>query len=143
MKLIRYEQPQWPSLNDFDRFFDFGFGRMPRPGDMLDRFFGETVAPAVPALDLYEDDDNYYVKAELPGVKKDEIELNLENSVLTLSATHKEEGQEGNREYSVSRSISVPEDVNAEKIGASSEDGVLTITLPKAEARKPRRISVK
>jgi len=141
MKLIRYERPQWPA-NDFDRLFDFGVGDFGRMNELFNRFWGQEERTA-PAVDLHEDKEHYYVKAELPGFSREQIDLELENGVLTLSAHTKDGEGENAREYSVSRSLSVPEDADAAKISARHENGVLTITLPKQEERKPRRIAIK
>lgn len=104
-----------------------------------------------PALEVSEQEDSIIVKAELPGVKPDEIELSVEDSVLTISGRKKEEvTEEGEGHYHCERrygmfrrTIPLPASVDAEKIEATSKDGVLTITLPKAETGKRRRIEIK
>lgn len=140
MKLIRYEHPSLPSFNDVDRFFDLAlrdFGRF-GSGDL----FGRSRSAYTPA-DLYEDEDNFYVRFELPGVNKQEIAVELENAVLTVSVNRKDESDEqGAATYEATRSVSVPDGVDADKVKAAYEDGILTVTLPKSEARKPRLIDV-
>ena len=79
----------------------------------------------------------------MPGVKKGDIQLNLERNLLTLKGDRKEKAANGEKSFSFSRSISVPEGVDSEKVSAKLQDGLLTITLPRAEASKARQISVK
>jgi HSP20 family protein len=123
----------------------------------LNRFFsGRDVAQNgrgwVPnSVDVREDGDHLYVEAELPGFKKEEVEITLENQNLTISAEHKAEKNEGEkgdwllreRRYSrFLRSFTLPPTVDDQKVDAKLNDGVLTITLNKREETKPRRISV-
>lgn len=102
------------------------------------------------SMDLAENDDEYLVKASLPGINPDHLEITYNNNVLTIKGEIKEEKEEEQRRYhlrerrygSFSRSISLPSTVNAENISASYEAGVLTLSLPKVEEAKPRRIQV-
>ena len=95
-------------------------------------------------VDLYEDKDNTYVRAELPGVNRDDINIEMVDGYLNISASRKNLATEGRGEetFSFSRSVSIPEDVHADKVGAAYENGVLTVTLPKKEEAKPRKITV-
>jgi HSP20 family protein len=98
-----------------------------------------------------EDQDNYYVRAELPGVKTDELGISVTGDTLTLSGERKlpEESEKASyhrreREAgSFSRVISLPTRLDVDKVKALAEDGVLTVVLPKAESAKPRQIAVK
>jgi len=94
------------------------------------------------AAEVDEDAENFYVRLEVPGVKKEAVKLDLNNRLLTVSVEKKEKRGETESSYTLTRSVSVPETVNAEAIGAKLEDGILTVTLPKAEERKPRAITV-
>lgn len=150
MKIIRYETPagrlhpfaRFASVTDeVGRLFDFpSFGR-------LNKF---ASAGFTPAFDLYEDQDKLTVRAELPGLKKDQIVLNLKDDVLTVSGERKQEAGAENasairRERlfgAFERSVTLPYPVNQAAISAKFEDGVLTITLPKAEEAKPRQIAI-
>lgn len=143
MKLIRYEYPQSPAASAFNRLFDLGGSSIDRFGSLFDDFFAGASGYTQPAADLYEDEHNYYARFELPGLKKDEVELELENSVLTISSVASEKSEESESRMSFQRSISVPDGVDLDKVTAALKDGVLTVTLPKAEARKPRQIAVK
>jgi HSP20 family protein len=127
----------------------------------LSRFFGGARANdgggggavwAPYGVDVREDGDHLYVEAELPGFKKDEVEITLENQTLTISAERKEETKEGEngadyllreRRYSrFLRSFTLPPTVDDQKVDAKLNEGMLTITLNKREETKPRRISV-
>jgi len=143
MKLIRYEYPQSPAASAFNRLFDLGGSSIDRFGSMFDDFFAGTTGFNQPAADLYEDEHNYYARFELPGLKKDDVDLELENSVLTISSVENKKTKDAEEHISFQRSISVPDGVDLDGVSAGLEAGVLTVTMPKAEARKPRQITVK
>jgi len=104
-----------------------------------------------PVLDLYQDKDNVYVKAEVPGMKKEEIEISLHQGTLTLSGERKEQQQQQGTDAirterftgRFSRSITLPGPVDGEKVKASYRDGILTVVLPKSEEAKPKQIQIK
>jgi len=111
----------------------------------IDRLFSSALADfAAPAMaprfpvDLFEDKDNHYVRAELPGVSREAINIEMIDGYLTVSATRKE----GEESFSLTRSVSIPEAVQADKVAATYENGVLTVTLPKQEKAKPRKIAI-
>ena len=103
-----------------------------------------------PAIDLFEDKDNVIVKAELPGMKKEEIDVSLHEGTLTISGERKSEREEKEGETYRSerfygrfqRSVLLPGSVSVEKVSANYKDGVLTITMPKSEEAKPKQIQV-
>ncbi len=128
MRLIRYD---YPAPTDFERFFG---ALLPAASRYNCR--GTTLAGVT------EDASNYYVKVELPGVKKEDITVELDNSVLTVNAKRAVKTTEGETTAEFSRSLDVPEGVDAAKIQAVYENGLLTLTLAKPEAVKPRRIDV-
>jgi HSP20 family protein len=101
--------------------------------------FASTARRQFP-VDVYEDGDNTYVRAELPGVKREDIAIEMVADSLTITAQRKEADEE--ESFSFSRSLSVPEHVQADKVSASYEDGVLIVTLPKWDEAKPKKISV-
>lgn len=103
----------------------------------LTDFAAPGLAPRFP-VDLYEDKDNTYVRAELPGVSRDAIEIEMVDGYLNLSARRKE----GEETFTFNRSVAIPEAVQADKVAAAYENGVLTVTLPKQEQAKPRKISI-
>lgn len=119
---------------------------------MLGRWFsnGDTEEPTASyPVDINEDEDHLYVEAELPGFKRDEINVTLENGVLTIIGERKIEPREGQTHLNerrftrVSRSFSLPNTVDENKVDAKLEEGVLKLTLNKKEEVKPRRIEVK
>lgn len=143
MKLIRYEYPQASAASALNRFFDLDGSSMDRFGSLFDGFFAGGTEFTQPAADLYEDERNYYACFELPGLKKDEVDLELENSVLTIGSAKVDRASDSESRMSFQRSISVPDGVIFDAVSAALEDGILTVTMPKAEARKPLQITVK
>lgn len=104
-----------------------------------------------PRVDVSENKDAYMIKAELPGVDKSDVKITLHDNVLTVKGEKKQEKEEKDvnlhrveRSFGLfQRSFSLPQTVKSDKIDASFKDGVLVITLPKAEEAKPREIEVK
>lgn len=137
MKLIRYDYPALPSAREFDRMINDLWSGFPRFGS----FFSEPEGAKV-AADLYEDDGAVYARFELPGFKKDELNVQLENSVLTVSVERKGK-KDDDESLSFERSVTLPEGVESDKVAAKYEDGVLTVTLPKTPERKPKLIEIK
>jgi HSP20 family protein len=142
--LIRWEPlRELSSMRDvMDRLFDDGF---PRIGSAL----WDTAS--VPTMDLYQTEDSVVVKMGLPGVKPEDIQISVANGVLTIRGEVKEEKDEKEKTYhlherrygSFSRSISLPSNVSTDKSDAEFENGILTLTLPKAEEAKAKTITVK
>ena len=137
MKLIRYENPQirpsggWSGLLGPSVFDDF-----------FNDFWGYGSGQRQPAVELSEDDTAYHVRIELPGVKKDAIELELDDSTLSVATRSLQKTESGSSSQSWSRAFTLPRGVDPGKASARHEDGVLTVTLPKAESSKSRRITV-
>lgn len=122
---------------------------------LFDDFFGErrtgmAEGAWMPAVDISEDEQAILVKAELPGLTQEDIELNLQDNVLTLKGEKKQEKKEDKDNYhqseccygSFTRSFTLPANVKQDDIQANFKDGVLQITLPKAEEVKPKKITV-
>jgi len=151
MRLVRYTYPSYPSFRTVTPAFD-GFRRSPWSGfeSEIDRLFATTFAdfgsPAATRfpVDLYEDKDNTFVRAELPGVNRDDINVEVTDGVLTIAAVRKAAAVDGKPEQSVSfsRAVSIADEVQADKITATYENGVLTVALPKREEAKPKKINV-
>ncbi len=103
-----------------------------------------------PSADIVENDKEYLIKADLPQVKKEDIDISVENGVLTLSGERRvEKSTEDEKEHRretfygrFARSFALPEDVDQSKISAESKDGVLKVHLPKSESKQPRRVQV-
>lgn len=127
-----------------DRFFDEPFMRLPT---VWERENGTLSL----ALDVMENPENYVVKASVPGVKPEEIEITIDNNMLTIKGETKEDTERNEGDYhlrerrygSFYRSVALPANVKADQIEAVNENGVLTLTLPKAEEAKPKKIEVK
>lgn len=145
MTLVRY----FPSVSARPRWTrDHGF-----PTDRwLDDFLGDaTVDGWCPRADVVEKDDHYEVSVELPGVEKDAVKVSVENTVLTVSGENKSEHKDEGDSYrrlerrygAFSRSFELPEGVDAEKIGATFNNGVLKLSVPKAPEIMPRVIEIK
>ena len=111
---------------------------------------GEVGKWAVP-LDVVEEDDKIIVRATLPGVKPEDIDVTLENDVLTINAETKVETEDRRENYLVRerragkfhRTLRLPDTVDSEKVDTKYENGIVEITFPKAEAKKARRLSIK
>jgi len=105
---------------------------------------------AFPAADVYQDKDNVIVTAEVPGLAQKDIDLSISGNTVTLKGDKKHESETKEENYhrversygSFQRVIELPVEVNAEKATAKLENGVLTVTLPKSEAVKPKQITV-
>ena len=103
-----------------------------------------------PALDVYEDEDAYTVTTELPGLKKDDIDITIEDGVLSISGEKKFEHEERKQSYhrverrygTFRRSVSLPSGVDTEKADATMTDGVLKVVLPKSEAARPKTLKI-
>ncbi len=131
MKLMRYNYPNL--VNEMDNWLPdpfSGFGELSR----FFEGFGNGRSRDRLATDLYEDDDHYYARFELPGVKKEELKVEAEDGVLSVKFERENESSR--------RAIRLPESVDPAKITAKLEDGILTVTIAKAEERKPRSITI-
>ena len=151
MNLIKWQRPTlrtWP-----------GLGRLSDLRDEIDRLFesplGETrtshlLSGWTPALDVYEEKDHFTVKAELPGMKKEDIEVSFHDGGLSISGERKSETKHEDAEAyraerffgRFQRTVTLPTPVAVDKAKASYKDGVLTVTLPKTEEAKPKHIDV-
>jgi HSP20 family protein len=124
-----------------DRLFDDAFTR---PLSLRDGW-------SVPAIDMYQTDNEIVVKAALPGFKADEVQINVTGEILTLKGEVKHEEEKKEKAWHIreqrwgafERSIALPTDVISDKARAEFENGILTITLPKAEEVKPKVINIK
>jgi HSP20 family protein len=103
-----------------------------------------------PPIDLVEGEDHFLLKADLPGLDEDEVNIEVQDNVLTVSGERKQEQERKERGWyrlersygRFSRSLTLPEGVDADAIGASFDKGVLEVRIPKPEQRKPRRIAI-
>jgi len=113
----------------------------------------ETIAASyfAPAVDIAEQENEYVVKVELPGVAKEDVKISVESNTLTIKGEKKQEKEEKNKNFhrversygSFQRSFTLPATVKNDKIDALFNNGILTITMPKSEEAKPKQIEVK
>jgi HSP20 family protein len=104
----------------------------------------------IPAMDLVETQDDFVLRADLPGLTESDVNIELEDNVLTVSGERKAEHEERKEGYYrverasgiFSRSLTLPEGVNPEAVKASFENGVLEVRIPKPEQRKPRKVAI-
>jgi len=153
MSLIRWnparELAAWPSdlfgiQREMNRMFDSFINRGAQDED-------SALAAWTPVVDIAERDDEYLVKVELPGVNKDDVKITLESNILTIRGEKKQEKETKKENYhrversygSFQRSFTLPTTVKSDKIDANFKDGVLMVSLPKAEEAKPKQIEVK
>ncbi len=139
----------WDPLSEVNRMFDDVFGGLARqPGG---RQTGAQVTEWAPAVDVLQRDGDLVVRAELPGVRPEDVDITLQNRVLTISGQRREEQEEQRGGYHVrerrhgsfSRSMTLPEGVDEDSIRARYENGVLEVTIAGAAAvRQPRRIQI-
>lgn len=134
----------WREMRALNRFFDGPFFR----SGLLDN--EGSLSEWRPTVDIFDKDEAIVIKAELPGMEKKDIAIDMKDGVLTLKGerSHEEEVKEENyyrRERTSGkfhRAFKMPEDVDPEKIKADFKNGILTIDIPKPEERKPRKITV-
>lgn len=153
MNLTRWQRPAlatWPTFgrltdlrDEIDRLFEVPLAELTRPSQWLSGW--------TPALDVYEDKDNLFVRVELPGMKKEDIDLSLHDGSLSISGERKSQEKHEDAEVYRSerffgrfqRTVTLPTPVAVDKVKAQYQDGILTVTLPKTEEAKPKHIDVR
>lgn len=143
-ELVGWHSDLFGLQREINRMFDNMFGRGYQDEDT-------ALVSWVPSVDIAENDNEYLVKVDLPGVTKDDVKITLESNVLTIRGEKKQEKETKKENFhrversygSFQRSFTLPTTVKSEKIDASFKDGVLTIVLPKMEEAKPKEIEVK
>jgi HSP20 family protein len=140
---------RWDPFTDLrasmDRLFDEGFSR---PWRLLGT--DQMTTEMAFAVELSETDEALDVKAALPGVKPEEVDISIQNDVLTMRAEHREQSEEQKRDYyrreirygAFHRSLALPTSVDADRAEAKFDNGILYLHLPKAEAVRPKQIKV-
>lgn len=144
MSLIRYTHPMMHLQQQINRMFD------QFDNDLFGRMEGLGEGMFTPPVDIKEDADAYTVHLEVPGVSQDNLHLSLQDNVLTIKGSKEQKQESGEGRYrriersygSFSRSLSLPRNVDATRVEANLEDGVLEVRLPKREESKPRQINV-
>ena len=140
MSLVRWRAPESAFRNELENLFDTFFQQAEARSDDF-----------VPALDVTEEKDRYVVKAELPGLTAKDVNVTVENGMLTIRGEKKQESEEKGKNFhrierrygSFQRVLALPTTVDAAKTEAAYKDGVLTVRLTKHEAAKPKAIEVK
>jgi HSP20 family protein len=130
--------------NEMNRLFNAAFDAPTTGGD------GGQGRRWVPAMDLLETDEHFVLRADLPGVREEDVNIELEDSVLTISGERKSEHEEREEGYyrverafgRFSRSLTLPKGVDPEAVSAAFDAGVLEVRIPKPEERKPRKIAI-
>jgi HSP20 family protein len=145
MTIVRWEplRELGALQTEMNRLFNSVFDS-PGPGN------GGTMRRWMPAMDLVETDEHFVLKADLPGLTEEDVNLELEGNVLTVSGERKAEHEDRREGYyrverasgQFARSLTLPEGVNADAVEASFDKGVLEVRIPKPEERKPRRVSI-
>ena len=145
MAIVRWEPlREFATLqNEMNRLFGTVFDT-PTPSN------GGTMRRWMPAMDLMETEDHFVLRADLPGLSEEDVNIEVEDRVLTVSGERKAEHTETKDGYhrverafgSFSRSLTLPEGINPEAVSASFDRGVLEVQIPKPEERKPRKISI-
>ena len=152
--LFLRRDPDWRALNNWSPFEELNRMRreMERLTDGITRGYARGAHAGVfPLMNLTEDKDAYYIRAELPGMKSDEIELSVTGDSITISGERKITDEVKDAKYHrreresgrFNRILNLPGGVDVARVEAKSMDGVLTIKLPKSEAAKPRQITIK
>jgi HSP20 family protein len=149
MALIRWEPVR--ELNtiqsEMNRLFNTFFEAPPTAGG---QHGGQAMRRWIPAMDLVETEDAFVLRADLPGLNEGDVNIELEDNVLTISGERKAEHEERKEGYyrverasgSFARSLTLPEGVDPEAVTASFDRGVLEVRVPKPEERKPRKVSI-
>jgi HSP20 family protein len=144
MDLSRWER-------DMERMMEDFFGRRTRPWWPETWFRTEGMELTAPAVDLYEEKDDIVVKAELPGIETNNIEVKLTDHTLTIKGEKKKEEETKEQNYyraersygSFVRTLELPKDVHADKVKATFKNGILEVRLPKTEEAKTKEVKVK
>ena len=146
MNLVKwYPWREMPALyNRINGMFDDPFFSLDRLADQ------ENLGMWNPAVDLYEKDDHFIIKAELPGINKDDIKVDLKDRVLTLSGERSFDNEVKEENYyrkersygKFQRAFTLPADVDSEKIKAEFKDGVLQIEVPKPQDKKAKQVTI-
>lgn len=143
--------PNWDWTSAFDEL-DRMRREMERLAEGLTRgFFREPFAGVFPLMNVTEDNDNYYVRAELPGINANDLDISVTGDTLSISGERKLPAEDEKAQYhrkereagKFGRMITLPTQVDTGKVEAHCSDGILRLTLPKAEAVKPKLIPVK
>lgn len=142
MTLLKYNYPETDLFNK-------------RFSDIMDEFFNDAVTTRqrsfAPKMDISENEKNFVVEVEVPGMDKENIQINMENNVLTISGERKFEEKQEDKQYhrvethygTFTRSLTLPENADPENINAVYQNGILTVTIDKSEKSLKKQIEIK
>jgi HSP20 family protein len=146
MTIVRWEplRELGTLQNEMNRLFNTAFDTPAAGGN------GGAMRRWVPAMDLAETEDHFVLRADLPGLSEDDVKIELEDTTLTVSGERKSEHEDKGEGFyrverafgSFSRSLTLPPGIDPESVTASFDRGVLEVSIPKPEQRKPRRIEI-
>jgi HSP20 family protein len=144
MTIVRWEplRELGTLQNEMNRLFNTVFDAPGPPNGMARRW--------MPAMDLVETEDHFVLRADLPGLSEEDVKIEFEDGTLTVSGERKSEHESKGEGYhrverafgSFSRSLTLPQGIDPEAVAASFDRGVLEVSIPKPEARKPKRIEI-
>jgi HSP20 family protein len=137
MKLIKYDTFFNDPWSELDRLFEQSLPELYNWAPTRMGLRGSELP-----MDVYETDNDRVIRLEIPGVRKGDLQLELENAVLSLSAKRQDTVNGEKRSVEMSRSITVGDDVDTDQINASLQDGILTVRLPKKEPARTRQITI-
>ena len=141
MTIIRYRKPNINSISVINRLFDDAFANFGLNLEPVSRIEPQDRTYRA-AVRMDEEGDNYVVRFEVPGVKKEDIILELNESVIALKAERREKQKDEEIGISINRSVRIPEETEVSKVKANLKDGVLTVLIPKPPKRQPKLIAI-
>ena len=143
MKIARYTPAfQFGRTTDLGPWLRHPLAEFPAMAQLFEDFLPAVAARSNPSADLFEDTDHYYVRFEIPGIKKEAVKIELHDRVIQISAERRVKTGVTEATKIFSRAVALPDTVQETGISAKLEDGILTVTLPKQESRKPKVIAV-
>lgn len=141
---------RWDPFADADRFFNRMTPRLGRWPRLSMEDSGEVTFEWSPSADISETEKEYLIRAELPGLKKEDVKVTLSDGAITIEGERKQQKEEKNERFhrvessygSFTRTFSLPDNIKADAVRCESKDGVLTVHIPKTEQKKPKEIAI-
>lgn len=142
MKYINYTNPYSNVINSLDHIFDLST----RSSDYINYFFDGLLSQnhicEYSAVEVNEDENNYYARFKLPGLSKNMVDIKLENTVMSILIKESKSIKNEINQSRLFRTVKLPDDVDLEHVSAVMKDGILAVTLPRVESSKPRKIKI-
>ncbi len=141
---------RWDPFADVGRFFNRMTPHLARWPRLSMEGSGEVTFEWAPSADISETDKEYLIRAELPGLKKEDVKVTLSDGAITIEGERKQQKEEKNERFhrvessygSFTRTFSLPDNIKADAVRCESKDGVLTVHIPKTEQKKPKEIAI-